>query len=64
MLWSSAVVMRTQATNYASFMLGYTRELKDELRQDLPQAKAELAGTKKAHAKELMSPRVAAVCEI
>lgn len=62
-----------QAANYASFSLGYALELEeklaarereaDALRQELSQAKAELADAKKVAAEELRSAREAAVRE-
>ena len=71
MSWSWAT--RAQAANYASFSLGYALELEeklaarereaDTLRQELSQAKAELAGAKKAAAEELRSAAEAAVRE-
>jgi hypothetical protein len=64
---------RAQAANYASFSLGYTLELEEKLaarereafarRQELSQAKAELAGAKKAAAEEVRSAKEAAVLE-
>jgi hypothetical protein len=61
------------AVNYASFSLGYALELEDKLaareheadalRRELPQAKAELAGAKKATAKEVRGAREAVVCD-
>lgn len=60
-----------QAANYASFSLGYALELEeklaarereaDALRRELSQAKAELAGAKKAAAEEVRGAREAAV---
>jgi hypothetical protein len=59
------------AVNYASFSLGYTLELEDKLaarereanalRRELSQAKAELAGAKKATAEEVRGAREAVV---
>lgn len=64
---------RTHAANYASFSLGYALELEeklaarereaDALRQELAQAKAELAGAKEAAAEEARNAREAAVRE-
>jgi hypothetical protein len=64
---------RTQAANYASFSLGFSLELEekltarqreaDALRQELSQAKAELAGATKARTEEVRNAREAAVRE-
>ncbi|KAJ1258246.1 hypothetical protein BS78_10G060200 [Paspalum vaginatum] len=71
---ASGYVAVLQAANYASFSLGYALELEEKLdtrereagalRQELAQAKAELAGTRKAMSEEeVRSVRGAAVRE-
>ncbi|WVZ82902.1 LOW QUALITY PROTEIN: hypothetical protein U9M48_030109 [Paspalum notatum var. saurae] len=70
---ASGYVAVLQAANYASFSLGYALELEEKLaarerevgalRQELAQAKVELAGARKASAEEVRSAREAGVRE-